>query len=113
MRFLLIDLFALSFHSFSANCLDDNTGILAGVKSGNYQDAIDYYYHGKVIDGQKFDGFYGNTDKKLDFLAEIGIDQTIQDWHAVVNTEIPDPVYRATKVSVRNAFSLDFRGRRS
>ena len=62
---------------------------------------------------QKFDGFYGNTDKNLDFLAEIGIDQAIQDWHAVVNTEIPDPVYRATKVSVRNAFSLDFHGRRS
>lgn len=82
-----------------ANCLDDNRGVLAGLASENYQDTLDYYYHGKSIDGSKFEGFYSNGDKKLKFLSEVGVDQTSKDWHAVIDREIPDAAYRATKVS--------------
>lgn len=84
--------------------MDDTKGVLSGLESGNYQDALDYYYHRKTIDGQKFDGFYSNGDKKLKFLSEIGVDQTSKDWHAIINRELPDGDYRATKVSeIRSA----------
>ena len=77
-----------------ANCLEDKTGLEVVERTGDAQAAIDYYYGGKSIDGKTFAG-YRQNDKVL---ADIGIAQTVNDWHAVLTSELPSQPWREQHV---------------
>lgn len=49
------------------------------------------------LSGRTFQGFKSGTSPDTAILAELGLDRTLGDWYDLINIEIPDPVYRATK----------------
>ncbi|WP_306362854.1 hypothetical protein [Nocardia sp. CC227C] len=81
-----IEYWAISRRS---NCLVDNTGLLAAERSGDAGVALDYYFHGKPVDGKVFEGFLDWS--RLGFLRSIDQVQTIGDWRRIVTEAVPDP----------------------
>ncbi|GAB4586221.1 hypothetical protein [Nocardia sp. IFM 10818] len=79
-----------------ANGVEDHSAIEAAVAEGDYHLAFDYFYGGRTVGGRVFDGF--RSDRELGFLAEFGMARTVEDLHAVVSREIPDPDVRAEKI---------------
>ncbi|MQY16943.1 hypothetical protein [Nocardia macrotermitis] len=79
-----------------SNCLDDHTGVRAGLAAHNYDVALDYYYHHRPVDGHTFAGFLGND--QVAWLANVGIAQTITDEYDLLVHELPDPALRERKV---------------
>ena len=77
-----------------ANCLEDKVGLEAVERTGDSSLAIDYYYGGKEIDGHTFAG-YKASDRVL---ADIGLEQTVKDWNAVITQELPDQAWREQHV---------------
>ncbi len=77
-----------------ANCLEDHTGTDAAEATGDASAAIDYYFRGTSIDGKTFAGFRQNDR----VLADIGIAQTMHDYHAVLTTELPSQPWREQHV---------------
>ncbi len=77
-----------------ANCLEDLTGLDAMERSGDPQDYIDYYYRGRVIDGRRFAGWGGDPA----VLADLGVAQTVADYHAILTRELPDQAWRERHV---------------
>ncbi|KAB2349758.1 hypothetical protein F8566_11520 [Actinomadura rudentiformis] len=75
-----------------SNCLEDNTGVLAGLAAGDAHLAVDYYYRKKPIDGRTFAGYQSND--QVTFLQNVGLAQTIRDQYDLMAAEIPDQAQR-------------------
>jgi hypothetical protein len=79
-----------------SNCLEDRTGVQAGLESGNPHDAVSYYYNGKAVGDRKFAGFLGND--QLGWLSKVGLEQTIRDEYDLMAAELPSQALRKQKV---------------
>ncbi|MEV6773740.1 hypothetical protein AB0N05_34405 [Nocardia sp. NPDC051030] len=79
-----------------ANGVEDHSAIEVAMAEGDYHLAFDYYYRGKRVGGRVFEGF--RSDRELGFLSEFGMARTVEDAHAVLIWELPDPDVRAQKV---------------
>lgn len=80
-----------------SNCLEDHTGIAAGLRSGSLDAASDYYFHGSAIAGRRFAGF-PTRGPAVDWLRHQDIAQTVRDEYDVLTRELPDPRMRTQKV---------------
>ncbi len=76
-------------------CLDEMTGFDFALKSGNYLDAVDYYFNGKEIDGQMFTGIKQSQDLRV--LDWMGLDRVVRDQYELMLHEIPDQAVRQQK----------------
>lgn len=77
-----------------ANCLEDLTGLQAMERSGDPQDYLDYYYGGRELDGRRFAGWGGDPA----VLADLGVAQTIEDYHAILTRDLPSQAWRERHV---------------
>ncbi len=75
-----------------ANCLEDHTGVDAATRSGDLQQMIDYEYRGREIDGRRFAGFAQPARSRI--LPELGLAQTVRDYHDLLVSELPDQAWR-------------------
>lgn len=78
-----------------ANCLEDHAGIDASSAKGDVETMLGYYYGYQSIDGKKFGGFAAGNAK---FLAELGVAQTVTDYHAILVNELPSQAWREKHV---------------
>ncbi len=79
-----------------ANCLEDHRGIDAAARAHDVKVAYDYYWGGKAIDGHTFAGW--KTASQTQWLADMGLDQTVRDWYSLLTKEIPSRAVRRKKV---------------
>ena len=79
-----------------SNCLEDDHGVAAAARAKDATVAYDYYFGGKAVEGRTFGGFAEGED--VEFLREVGIEQTVRDWHTVLTRGIPSRKVRARKV---------------
>ena len=79
-----------------SNCLEDDRGVKAAARAEDPSVAYGYYYDGQEVDGRRFAGFRAGDD--VEFLREVGIEQTVRDWHTVLTRGIPKRRTRARKV---------------
>ncbi len=86
-----VEFWALSRRS---NCLIDDFGVQAAAAAHDPQLALDYYYDGGTIDGQRFPGFVSEQDAA--FLGHVGLAQTVRDEYTVIS-QLP-PAVRTQKV---------------
>ena len=80
------------------NRVEDMTGVEAAEAAHDTNVAIDYYYHGSVIDGKKFAGFL--TDRDAPYLSEFGLELAMRDVYTIITTMVPDPNVRRQKLFV-------------
>ncbi|MBF6327687.1 hypothetical protein IU452_04060 [Nocardia transvalensis] len=78
-----------------STCLDETRGFDYALQTGNYLDAVDYYFNGKPIDGQVFPGF--KTSEQLDVLDFMGLERIVRDQYEVMLHELPDQAERQRK----------------
>lgn len=76
-------------------CLDETFGFDAAMRSGNYLDAVDYYFNGKSVEGQVFPGFKSSGD--LPILDVMGVERVIRDQYEIMVHEVPDQAQRQRK----------------
>src|SRR5688500_1315263 len=69
-----------------SNCLEDHRGVRAGVKTGDPRVSFGYYFEGRDVDGHTFPGFA--DEQEAGFLRDVGLKQTIEDWHTIITREI-------------------------
>ncbi|MBJ7329438.1 MAG: hypothetical protein JHC95_06050 [Solirubrobacteraceae bacterium] len=89
-----------------SNCLEDRTGIDAAKTAKDARVALDYYYRGKEIEGRRFEDFRGTPPStfridlhgRAQFQRQLGVEQTLQDYYAVIAEAFPDPAERRQKV---------------
>ncbi|MDO9356144.1 MAG: hypothetical protein Q7T55_20770 [Solirubrobacteraceae bacterium] len=86
-----IEVWALDRRS---NCLEDLTGLNEYERTGDAKDATNYYFGGAPAGGKTFAGW--NVDDR--FLADIGMEQTVQDYNAVLVNELPSQPWRESHV---------------
>jgi len=79
-----------------SNCLEDHTGIRAGLAAGDVRVALDYYYGGAPAEGRRFAGFLDNS--QVGWLAGVGLEQTVRDEYDLLVAELPDRSVRRQKV---------------
>jgi hypothetical protein len=79
-----------------SNCLEDHRGVRAGAKARDPRVSFGYYYYEREVDGRKFGGFVSPEDAA--FLREVGLRQTIEDWHTIITREIPSQRTRQRKL---------------
>ncbi len=79
-----------------SNCLEDHTGIAAGLAARNAEVAVDYYYNHQSINGKTFAGYYDNSNNA--WLGTVGIAQTVEDEYDLMVAELPDQHLRKQKV---------------
>lgn len=79
-----------------SNCLEDDRGVNAAARAKDAGIAYGYYFGGQEVDGRAFPGFAEGED--VEFLREVGIEQTVSDWHTVLTRGIPSQKVRARKV---------------
>ncbi|MEN6474234.1 MAG: hypothetical protein ABFD81_09490 [Syntrophaceae bacterium] len=79
------------------NCLEDMNGLRLARSTGNLHDMIDYYYRGKPYQGQYFAG-YLSPYQDAEWLVDMGMEQTVKDWNAIITRGIPDQSVRQQKV---------------
>lgn len=79
-----------------SNCLEDHTGVRAGLAAGDPDLAVDYYYHHASVDGRTFAGYL--PQRELGWLGHIGMAQTVRDEYDLLREELPDPAVRQQKV---------------
>jgi hypothetical protein len=79
-----------------SNCLEDRTGVRAGLAAGDVRVALDYYYRGRAVDDRRFAGFLGNS--QVGWLARVGLEQTVRDQYDLLVAELPDQATREHKV---------------
>ncbi|NEA28970.1 hypothetical protein G3I70_41695 [Actinomadura bangladeshensis] len=79
-----------------SNCLEDRTGIEAGLKAKDVHLAVDYYYRQKEVDGRKFAGYQSNDQVK--WLQNVGLEQTVRDQYDLMARELPDQAARKRKM---------------
>ncbi|MCM6772601.1 hypothetical protein NDR87_00040 [Nocardia sp. CDC159] len=87
-----IEFWALARRS---SCLDENTGFDYALETGDYLDAVDYYFNGKPIGGQRFPGFKSSAD--LPVLDFMGLERVVRDEYEIMVHEIPDAAARQRK----------------
>lgn len=87
-----VEFWALSRRSA---CFDENVGFDYALRTGRYLDAVDYYFNGMPIDGQKFPGFKNNQD--LAALDLMGMERVIRDQYEEMLHEIPEQAVRQQK----------------
>ncbi|MEC3918416.1 hypothetical protein [Nocardia sp. CDC160] len=78
-----------------SSCLDETTGFDYALKTGNYLDAVDYYFNGMPIDGRVFPGFKNSQD--LPLLDSMGLERVLRDQYEIMLHEIPDQIVRQHK----------------
>ncbi|MFI0352318.1 hypothetical protein [Actinomadura sp. 9N407] len=88
-----VEMWALDRRS---NCLEDNTGVRAGLATGDVHLAVDYYYRRKPVGGRTFGGYLNN--EQVRFLQDVGLERTIRDQYELMLRELPDPAVRREKV---------------
>ncbi|MFX0578142.1 hypothetical protein [Nocardia nepalensis] len=76
-------------------CLDEMTGFDEALRTGNYLDAVDYYFNAKPIDGRIFPGFKASQD--LPILDAMGVERVIRDQYEIMLAELPDQAERQHK----------------
>ncbi|QIS07567.1 hypothetical protein F5X71_21295 [Nocardia brasiliensis] len=76
-------------------CLDETFGFDYALRSGNYLDAVDYYFNGKPLDGQVFPGFKDSPE--LAVLDAMGMERFIRDQYELMLAEIPEQADRQRK----------------
>lgn len=89
-----------------SNCLEDRTGIEAAKAARDARVAIDYYYRGREIGGRRFEDFRGaapstfriDLHDKAAFQRQLGLEQTLLDYYAVIADGFPEPAERRRKV---------------
>jgi hypothetical protein len=79
-----------------SNCLEDHRGVRAGVKTGDPRVSFGYYFEGREVNGHAFPGFA--DDQEAAFLRDVGLAQTIEDWHTVITREMPSRRKRQRKL---------------
>ena len=79
-----------------SNCLEDHRGVRAGVKTGDPRVSFGYYFEGREVDGRTFPGFA--DEQEAAFLRDVGLKQTIEDWHTVITREMPSRRKRQRKL---------------
>lgn len=77
-------------------CLEDHHGTHAAERARSVRPAFDYYYSGEEVDGRRFAGFVAPSE--AEFMRELGLAQTVRDWHTVIVRELPDRAIRARKL---------------
>ena len=83
------------------NCLEDLTGMNAAEEAGELPDpqiAVDYYYSGTTIQGNKFKGFLKEED--VPFLSGFGLKLAMEDVYKIITTKIPNPEDRMKTVFI-------------
>ncbi|QFG26914.1 hypothetical protein F7P10_08360 [Actinomadura sp. WMMB 499] len=78
-----------------SNCLEDRTGMKAGLAAGDVHLAVDYYYRQKEVDGRTFAGYQSND--QVTWLQHVGLAQTVRDQYDLLVRELPDPRVRKRK----------------
>lgn len=73
-----------------SNCLEDLTGLDELERTGNRDAFANYYWGDGTIDGKRFAGWRG--DPKV--LTDLGVTQTVRDYHEVLTRELPDQAWR-------------------
>lgn len=84
-----------------SNCLEDLTGLDVLERTGDRAAFADYYWGDGAIDGKRFGGWRG--DPKV--LVDLGVTQTVRDFHEVLTRELPNQAWREQHV-VCGAHSL-------
>ena len=79
-----------------SNCLEDHRGVRAGVETGDPRVSFGYYFEGREVDGQTFPGFA--DEQEAAFLRDVGLKQTVEDWHTVITREMPSRRKRQRKL---------------
>ena len=79
-----------------SNCLEDHRGVRAADRAEESEIAFDYYWRGREVRGRKFGGF--KSAEETGFLREVGLEQTVRDWYAVLRSGIPNRRTRRKKV---------------
>lgn len=79
-----------------SNCLEDHRGVRAGVETGDPRVSFGYYFEGRAVGGKKFAGFA--DEQKAAFLRDVGLRQTIEDWHTIITREVPSQRMRRRKL---------------
>ncbi len=79
-----------------SNCLEDHRGVRAGVKTGDPRVSFGYYFEGREVEGRTFPGFADEQDAA--FLRDVGLRQTIEDWHTIITREMPSRRKRQRKL---------------
>ncbi len=78
-----------------SQCLDESFGFDYALRSGNYLDAVDYYFNHKPLDGQVFPGF--KDSPQLAVLDAMGMERFIRDQYEVMLSELPEQASRQQK----------------
>ncbi|MEK8073443.1 hypothetical protein [Rhodococcoides navarretei] len=78
-----------------ASCLDETVGFDEALRTGNYLDAVDYYFGDKQIDGRGFPGL--RTGENLRVLDAMGLPRVVRDQYEVMLHELPDQKVRQSK----------------
>ncbi len=73
-------------------CLDETEGFDYALRSGDYLDAVDYYFNGKPLDGKVFPGI--KTSAELPVLDFIGLERVVRDQYEVMLAEVPEQAER-------------------
>lgn len=79
-----------------SNCLEDHTGVQAGLAAKDAHLAVDYYYRQKEVDGRKFAGY--QTNDQVTWLQNVGLEQTVRDQYDLMVHELPDQTARKQKM---------------
>jgi hypothetical protein len=79
-----------------SNCLEDHRGVRAGVKTGDPRVSFGYYFEGREVNGHTFPGFA--DEQRAAFLNDVGLKQTIEDWHTVITQGMPSRRKRQRKL---------------
>jgi hypothetical protein len=79
-----------------SNCLEDHRGVRAGVKTGDPRVSFGYYFEGREVDGRTFPGFA--DEQRAAFLRDVGLKQTVEDWHTVITRGMPSRRKRQRKL---------------
>ncbi|WP_433463194.1 hypothetical protein [Spirillospora sp. CA-128828] len=79
-----------------SNCLEDATGLQAGLKAKDAHLAVDYYYRQKPVDGRTFAGY--QTNDQVKWLQNVGLEQTVRDQYDLMVKELPDRAARKRKM---------------
>lgn len=77
-------------------CLDEMFGFDYALQSGNYLDAVDYYFNGRPLDGHVFPGF--RSSAQLPELDAMGVERVIRDQYEIMLHEVPDQAERQRKL---------------
>jgi hypothetical protein len=79
-----------------SNCLEDNTGVQAGLAAKDVKVAVDYYYRNRPANGRTFGGYLNND--QVTWLQNIGMEQTVRDEYDLLVKELPSQSLRKQKV---------------